>query len=120
MDRMSLNLSLFTAGINPGDRVGAGRIPYRHAHPSCWGQPWAGTVLAIDDPRAWEGSIAFPDRKPKQADVTAHVAWCHKQGLLLDKVPVLWDFGKVYWEKAASLRSVEADLQAFDTARRAA
>jgi hypothetical protein len=103
-----------------GDRVGAGRIPYHGAHPTCGKRPWAGTVLAIDDPKAWAGSIAFPTRRPRQADVTAHVRQCQEQGLLGDKIPVLWDFGKVYWERPSVLRTVAEDLAAFETERQAA
>lgn len=107
-------------GVVVGGRVGAGRIPYKGAHPSCWTAPWAGTLLAIDDPSAWAGSLAFPMAQPEQLDVSAHVRNCLLRGLLQDKVPVRWDFGKVLWERADSLRSVEADIVAFEAARAAA
>lgn len=71
------------------------RCSYRGDH--------VGTVLCITDPRAWEGSIAFESRQPSQEAVCAHVAWCLDQGLLRDSLPVLWDFGRVYWDRASSL-----------------
>jgi hypothetical protein len=39
--------------MNPGDRV---KCTYRGSH--------RGTLLALDDPRAWAGTIAFPDANP--------------------------------------------------------
>lgn len=104
-------------GVVVGGRVGAGRIPYQHAHSSCWGRPWAGTLLAQDDPAAWAGSLAFPMAEPEQLEVSVHVRWCHEQGLLRTRVPVRWDFGKVMWENPAVLRTVEADIAAFEEAR---
>jgi hypothetical protein len=57
------------------------------------GRPIEGTLLAHDDPRAWQGSLAFPGGELPDADaVRAHVASCQARGLLLDdKRPVLWD-----------------------------
>lgn len=58
-----------------------------------------GTVLAKDDPRAWAGSLAFPEASPDASAVAAHVARCEARGYLSDaKQPVLWDFGKLYWD----------------------
>jgi hypothetical protein len=107
-------------GIAVGDQVGSGRIPYGHAHPDCWQTPWTGTLLAIDDVEAWAGSLAFPEAEPEQLEVSAHVRWCLGQGLLQNKVPVKWGFGKVMWERPETLRTVEADLAAFESAREAA
>lgn len=57
-----------------------------------------GVALALDDPRAWAGSIAFPTPTPDAAAVKAHVASCKLRGLLSDgKQPVLYDFG-VRWD----------------------
>lgn len=72
-------------------------------------QPWIhgrhkGTILAVDDPKAWAGSLAFPKERPNRAKVHAHVVRCLEQGLLQGKVPVRWSFGKIYWETLESLR----------------
>lgn len=108
------------AGLQVGDEVGAGRIPDGHAHPDCWGRPWKGVVLALDDVRAWAGSLAFPEAEPEPLAVSAHVRDCLAQGLLRRKVPVAWEFGKVHWESPEKLRSVEADLAVFESRRAAA
>ena len=107
-------------GLEVGARVGAGRIPYWGAHPSCWGRPWAGTLLSMDDVEAWAGSLAFPEPNPEQLAVSAHVRTCLNQGLLQGRVPVRWDFGKVLWEDASKLRTVEADAAAFEVERASA
>lgn len=103
-----------------GARVGAGRVPNQHAHPSCWGQPWTGVVLPLDAPEAWAGSVAFPEAKPAPLSVSEHVARCLRAGLLRDKVPVRWDFGKVLWENPGALRTPEADRAAWTVKRAAA
>ncbi len=103
--------------MKPGTKVGAGRWPYASAHPDCWGKPWAGRVLAVDNPRAWEGTFAFP-KVPTQEETTAHVK---RHCARLTSVPVLWDFGvdgqKIYWERPEALRSYADDLAAWFTAR---
>lgn len=63
---------------------------YRGAH--------QGTVLAYDDPRCWAGSIAFPLATPSQAEVSAHVARCLGATGPWEHQPVLWDFGKIWWD----------------------
>ena len=69
---------------------------YRGAH--------VGIVLAVDDPRVWSGSVAFPEMAlPEAIAVVAHVAWCRRQGLLRDSVPVLWGFGSILWDRRDSL-----------------
>ena len=67
-----------------------------------------GLVLAADDPRAWAGTMAFPDTSldapPAAEDVTAHLAKHSALGTPLGgKVPVLWSFGRVYWEALDAL-----------------
>ncbi len=57
-----------------------------------------GVVLALDDVRAWRGSIAFDTDAPCTRAVAAHVAWCLSQGLLRESVPVLYAFG-VRWDR---------------------
>ena len=93
--------------VHVGDAVGAGRCP-----PA--GPPWMGILLAVDDPRAWAGTLAFPrpagadvDWEPEAAAVKAHVAKCAAQGDVITSVPVLWDFKtyrRVWWERPESLR----------------
>lgn len=107
-------------GPRPGEVVGAERWPFVHAHPDAWGRPWSGIVLAQDDPRAWHDTVAFPDRDgslPAAEAVKTHVARCHRQGLLLDAVPVLWEFGRIYWERFARLRPYSDDQAAWLAAR---
>lgn len=80
--------------FEPGTRV---KCAYRKNDGT--GYEHVGTVLAVNDPRVWTGSIAFGDRTPTQEEVDGHVAWCHSQNLLADaKQPVKWDFGKIYWD----------------------
>lgn len=63
------------------------------------GHAHVGTLLAMDDPRAWAGSLAFPTATPDPELVKAHVARCVARGMLRGiERPVLWDFGKVYWD----------------------
>lgn len=72
----------------PGDRV---TCRYRVG--------FEGTLLAVDDPRAWEGTGAFGPGLPDVDAVRAHVAR-HESLLESDGAkPVLWDFGKVYWDR---------------------
>lgn len=73
----------------PGTRV---KCAYRNQH--------MGTVLAKDDPRAWAGSLAFPEASPDPQAVRAHVARCESRGDLSDATqPVAWDFGRIYWDR---------------------
>ncbi len=99
--------------------VGAKRWPYRGLHPATWRQPWKGEVLAIDDPRAWENRIAFPNRTPTHKEATAHVRQCIACGLISKTVPVLWYFDKptVHWEMVDNLCSYEDDATAWEEER---
>jgi hypothetical protein len=103
--------------IHVGMKVGAERWPYHAAHPGCWGKPWEGVVLAVDDPRAWTDTLAFPGRTPTQEEVSAHVARFTFTG----RTPVLWDFGphglKAHWERTESLRPYGEDLAAWEAER---
>lgn len=97
-----------------GTKVGARRWPYNAAHPDCWVRPHAGVVLSQRDPRAWQGTMAFGERLPTQAEVDRHVDWIEKN--IPDRkatLPVLWDFfGEpcAYWESAASVKPYAEDL----------
>lgn len=108
-----------------GSEVGAGRWPMKAAHPGCWGKPWKGILLAVDDPRAWAGTLAFPSATPDPVAVKAHVAWCRSQGLLRgDRVSVLWDFGshgfQNHWERTEAVRPYAEDLAAWEAEHTAA
>lgn len=108
-----------------GDAVGARRWPYQSAHPDVWGTPWQGTLLALNDPRAWAGHPALTS----QPAIDQHIAWCHEHGSLKDTVPVLWDFGDtqtVFFQSAAgddrchALRPYADDCRDWEAARAAA
>jgi hypothetical protein len=74
--------------MKPGTRV---RCAYRGGH--------TGTVLSVDDPLAWKGSLAFPEGMPNRAAVKIHV---RSLDLISRSKPVLWDFGRVYWDTELS------------------
>ena len=88
--------------MNPLTAVGTTiKVPYRCRNPKST-QPWlepehdhVGTVLAPTDPRAWANTLAFPDRTPEQWEVAEKFLRSNQPK---DKVPVLWDFGRIYWE----------------------
>lgn len=101
-----------------GTEVGAHRWPHEAAHPDAWGLPWKGTVLAINDRRAWQGTMAFPDRLPSQDEVEAHIA----PHTFKDRIPVLWDFGPRHgltsmWERLGSVVPYAEDLAAWEAHR---
>jgi hypothetical protein len=98
--------------------VGSYRWPYSHAHPDCWGVPHVGTVLALDDPEAWIGTLAFQTaEEATPAAVTAHVQRCLAEGLLTTHVPVRWEFGHVWFERRDQLSLAEVDFHNWQTAR---
>jgi len=86
-----LNTILMLTGVEDGCRY---RWPQDGSHPDCWQPPLKGVVLEQADPRAWMGTLAFPCQDgalPDAEKVKAHVLWCHGEGLLNDKVPVLYE-----------------------------
>lgn len=89
--------------IIPGDEVGAKRWPFHKHHVAAWRQPRRGKLLAMNDPRAWANSLAFPGRTPSQEEVNAHLEHCRQRGNnLSNQAPVLWFFEtreKVHWEE---------------------
>lgn len=99
--------------MDVGSKVGARRWPMFGSHPDTWERPYSGVVLAHNDVRAWEGTLAF-NGKPTQAQVDAHLEWMDRSGLsIADHVPVLWAFkdrDRIIWERRANLRAYEADL----------
>jgi hypothetical protein len=104
-----------------GDAVGTGRWPYSGG--GLYGRPWRGELLAANDPRAWQGTLAFGFREglPGQDEVDRHVAWCRAnvRGAFDDAAPVLWDFGtyrRVWWESAAKVVPFADDLAAWEAA----
>jgi len=80
----------------PGVRVGC---TYRE------GFGHTGTVLALNDPDAWEDSLAFHRKRPPLSEVTAHVVACIRRDprSFENSVPVRWSFGRVYWEHLHAL-----------------
>lgn len=89
--------------VEPGARV---RAAYGRLDRGT-GVEHTGEVLATDDPRAWEGTIAFSEGLPTVDQVRAHLAKSHIGKFLeSDRIPVLWSFGKVYWEKTADLMRI--------------
>ncbi len=103
------------------------RWPYDHAHPGCWSPPLKGTVLALDDTRAWTNTLAFPGSMypdgPPQDKVTAHVRRCQGEGLLTESVPVLYHDteGKAFiqWDRITSLRPYPDEHKRWQEARAA-
>jgi hypothetical protein len=83
----------FTAP-GPGDFLPGAtvRCEYRGDH--------TGVVLADDDPRAWAGTLIFPSESPDPSAVRAHVAKLRAEKFFSREVkrPVLWSFGRVYWD----------------------
>ena len=85
-----MNTTMISSGMEVGCRY---RWPYDGCHPDCWLPPLKGVVLDQADPRALKGTLAFPCRDgalPDADKVKAHVQRCHAEGLLDDKVPVLY------------------------------
>jgi len=80
--------------MKPGTRVTA---VYRNDH--------EGTVIAINDPRAWANTMAmgFDNDNPTQEQVDNHLEKLEKRGIVYEKIAVLWDFGKVYFEEKRDL-----------------
>lgn len=63
-----------------------------------------GIVLAQNNLEAWRGTLAFPrDELLNQEAVDRHVEWCRNDIFGFDKVPVLWSFGRIYWESPDNL-----------------
>lgn len=92
-------LDTVTRSVRAGDRV---TCAYRGDH--------HGTVLSVYEPSAWEDTVAFPGRLPSAADVRAHVQSFMRPGAKDPAswptrcAPVLWDFGKVLWDRVDALR----------------
>lgn len=116
---------MIKGALEPGVEVGCEyRWPYCANHPDCWKPPHKGIVLALDDPRAWKDSLAFPGLSypdgPCQQLVTPHVEDCVAKGLLADKTPVLWQWFDepqpvVMWD--TKLRPYAEELAAWEQAR---
>ena len=106
------------SGLPPGTEVGAERWPWSSAHPDCWWRPWKGVVLSLTDPRVWRGTLAFPRGEPDPAAIREHVARYPSLGA--SRVPVLWEFGQVEWERVEAVRRYADDHAAWDVARQMA
>lgn len=117
-----MNTILTLTGVEVGCRY---RWPQDGCHPDCWQQPLKGVVLDQANPRAWQGSLAFPCRDgalPDPDRVKAHVVWCHGEGLLNDKVPVLYESVDaagpfVQWDDLDQLLPYAEMLAVWETAR---
>ncbi len=83
--------------LAPAIAVGATvRCAYRPGH--------VGIVLAMDDVRAWAGTLAFPDPSPDPVAIAAHIAR-HAMVLSAERsVPVLYPFG-VRWDRELTVQS---------------
>jgi hypothetical protein len=79
-----------SGSMKPGTRV---VCSYRGNH--------VGKILAVDDPRAWAHTGAFPHDKPDRRAVKEHVL--RHPTVALKSIPVLWPFG-VMWDSRESLR----------------
>ena len=113
-----------------GLEVGAGRWPFSGSHPDCWEEPIMGTIIPMNDPRAWLGTLAFGDYVPTQADVDDHIARIYalyetnpvlaRKGIkdpFGNKVAVLWAFGKVFFEDTSKVVPYREDYAAWMAAR---
>lgn len=78
-----------------------------------------GTVLAVDDPRAWSCTLAFPYRIPTQKEATAQARYAQTipSSEHSESVPVLWNFSasgyqdKIYWESVNALTEIPDSAQ---------
>jgi hypothetical protein len=78
--------------FQPGQRV---KCSYRGDH--------VGKVLAVDDPRAWAKTLAFPQDKPPRLAVKEHVL--RHPTVAMKSIPVLYKFG-VQWDNRDCLTVV--------------
>lgn len=84
--------------MNVGTEVSTNqRWPGSGFHPDCWEPPHKGIVLAVNNPRAWTNTVAFPGRSPDQEEVDKHLENLKQRNISLDRTPVLYSFG-VQWE----------------------
>ncbi len=107
------------------------RWPYSANHPDCWKPPIKGILLALDNPRAWQNTYAFPSYShpdgPSIEQATTHVLRCLKQGLLLDALPVNYSYDGglntnfpemlVQWETRDQLSPYAEELREWEEAR---
>ena len=114
------------AKVEVGSVVGAGRWPYAGGHVDCWGRPHVGILLADTDPRAWEGTLAFPFRRPSAEEARAWVDGVKARGWWSgNSVPVLWLWAdgtfRVWWESVKDdrwgVKPYAEDLAAWEAAR---
>jgi len=106
--------------LKVGTWVGAGRWPARNAHPDHWPRPLRGQVLDFCDVRAWANSIQFPEDVPHAGEVMGVALKMKAEGRLDGLTPVCWEFDghrRVLWEKTATLRPYEDDVELWKAAR---
>ena len=112
--------------------VGARRWPLSSAHPDAWEYPHSGRVLPRNDPSAWENTLAFPNRRPTQAEVDQHLetlaatrapwsrSWVEPAPGKTEptlEIPVAWEFAKIYWETVSTLRPYDEDVAEWQEKR---
>lgn len=66
-----------------------------------------GVLLAVDDPEAWRGTVAFGPHPPDGRTVKLHVEWCRARGLLCATQPVAWPWG-IMWDSDLTLADPDA------------
>lgn len=101
------------------------RWPCAANHPDCWQPPLKGTVLALDNPRAWMDCLKYPicsyPEGPSQQDLTDHVQKCLNENLLMKDVPVLYVGvdGKefVQWDDVEHLHPYDEEYISWEIAR---
>lgn len=91
-DEIEDYLRIHGGTLAPGMKV---TCDYREGH--------VGTVLAIDDPKAWAGTHMSPGGKPTRSQVEIHLAKHPTVGRTT--VPVSYRFG-VMWDSIRSLHRV--------------
>lgn len=89
--------------FKPGQRV---TCSYRGEH--------VGKVLAVDDPRAWANTIAFPQDKPPRRAVKEHVL--RHPTVAVGSIPVQYKFG-VQWDSRDCLSPTNGGKRSHATKR---
>ena len=92
-------------GLKPGNKITAAYRNNNHT-----GRIYTGIVLADNDIKAWIGTMAFNFGVPESQEAVDNHVNRNKElfpNLNDNRVPVEWEFNKVYWENSDSLELVE-------------
>lgn len=84
------------ADILAGPTVGPGAFKTGQRVTCTYRGEHVGKVLALDDPRAWANTLAFPQDKPNRRTVKEHLLRHPTVGI--KSIPVLYKFG-VQWDR---------------------